>query len=160
MNQQHIPNNDLIQLISNVSSQSNESSNIILRAISQGITTGLSQGIASGKIAISFQDVLSLASIFKPTNEVPLQLIQSLVPQHLTNRVSPPREGSTVPFASTEPTPETVVNTHSHDSIQDSCGFPSSVHVSDVTVENVLAHEPSDSHRVSETAYDNVDASS
>jgi hypothetical protein len=151
---------EIIQLISSLSSQSNESSNIILRAISQGITTGLSQGIASGNIAFSFQDVLSLASMFKPSNDVPLQLIQSLLPEHNMELMSLPHQGSTEVFASKGSTTETMANTNSHDSCQDSSVLPSSVHVSDVTVGNVLVHEPLESHRVSEAAYDNVDSSS
>jgi hypothetical protein len=65
---------DLLQTILSLSSQSNESCNIILQAILRGLSTGISQGITSGNISVSFQDIISLASNFKPSEEIPLQL--------------------------------------------------------------------------------------
>lgn len=162
MNQTNTKNNELIQLISNSLLQSNESSNIILQAISQGISTGLTQGIASGNIKLSFQDIISLASIFKPNNEVPLQLINKLVTTDETAATASlltNTEDSTVSLSKGS-TVTTVANHDSHASCQDSSGLPSSVHVFDVTVENRQAYEPLVYHRVSETANDNVDNSS
>jgi hypothetical protein len=70
--------NDLLQTILSLSSQSNESSNIILQAISSGLATGISQGIASGNISVTFQDIRSLANNFKPSEEIPLQLAKKI----------------------------------------------------------------------------------
>jgi hypothetical protein len=156
MDQNNIETNELIQLISSSLSQSNESSNIILQAISQGISTGLSQGIASGNVKFSFQDIISLASIFKPNNEVPLQLISKLVFKDDTAIKSPHCNQDSTIQLSKGSTVETAASHDSHDSIQDSSGLPSSVHVFDVTGENCRALEPLEYHRVSETANDIV----
>lgn len=138
-------NNELLRTILSLSSQSNESSNIILQAISSGLATGISQGIASGNISVTFQDILSLANNFKPSEEIPLQLVQKI-----------PEEKSS--SSNTNHRNETIVkvlsNPGSHDVSQASPGFPSSVHVFDVTAENCPAHELPVSQWVSETADD------
>ena len=149
-------NSDLMQLISNLSSQSNESSNIVLQAISQGITTGLSQGIASGNISVSFQDVIALASVFKPNNEVPLRIIDRMVPTKYDD-LSP----STIQESTTSITTrnekgaaKVLANPNSLEVNPDSLGLPSSVHVFDVTNEKIPAYECTVTHRVSENADD------
>lgn len=53
-----------------------------------------------------------------------------------------------------------VASHDSHDSIQDSSGLPSSVHVFDVTGENCWALEPLEYNWVSKTANDNIDNNS
>jgi hypothetical protein len=141
---------DVLHIISNLSSQSNESSNIILRAVAQGLSKGISEGIASGNIALSFQDIVSLASMFKPKEDIPMRLIDTLVPQNVicSNASISHSKSSSI---------ETLATSNSLHSF----GKPSSVHVADVTVEKIPAYEPKAYLRVSGTADDrNVEARS
>jgi hypothetical protein len=149
-------NSDLMQLISNLSSQSNESSNIVLQAISQGITTGLSQGIASGNISFSIQDVIALASVFKPNNEVPLRIIDRMLPTKFNNLSSPTIQESTMSFMTRNKkcAAKVLANPNSLEVNPDSLGLQSSVHVFDVTEEKIPACEHTVPHRVSENADD------
>jgi hypothetical protein len=146
--------NDILQTIANLSSQSNESSNIILNAISNGITTGVSQGIASGNIAVSFQDLISLVSLIKPTNEIPLQLINRIPTFDTYHGSTTSNSQASNTIHSDGYIGKTLANPDSHDFNQASSGIPSSVHVFDVTVEKYPAQELPVSLRVSETADD------
>ena len=151
MNQNKNHNKDIIQLIGNLSSQCNESSNIVLHAISQGISSGISQGIALGNISFTFQDVIALATMFKPRDDIPLHLIDGLMPKALNSG----QENTSLPIQNKEGIiAEALVNPDSHDLSHDSLGLPSSVHVFDVTAEKFLAHEHTVSLRVSKNADD------
>lgn len=143
--------NDLLQTIRCLSAQSNESSNIILQAISSGLASGISQGIASGNISVTFDDILSLANTFKPSEEIPLQLVEK-IPKVTTGLEQYP--SSDTNHSRNETVAKVLSNPGSHDVNQASPGFPSSVHVFDVTTENCPAHELSVSQWVSETGDD------
>ena len=151
MNQNEKKDNDIIQLIGNLSSQSTESSNIILRAISQGISSGISQGIASGNISFSVQDVIALATVFKPNNDITLRLIDGLIPKNL-NVVD--KDASPAIRIKEHIAVEALANPDSLVSTQDSLELPSSVHVFDVTAETLPAQEHTECQRVSENADD------
>jgi hypothetical protein len=144
--------NDILQTIANLSSQSNESSNIILNATSNGITTGVSQGIASGNIAVSFQDFISLVSVFN--NKIPLQLINRIPTFDTYHGSTTSNSQASNTIHSNGYNGKTLANPDSHDFNQASSGIPSSVHVFDVTVEKNPAQELPVSLRVSETADD------
>jgi len=153
-------NNHLIDVISHLSSQANESSNIVLQAISQGIMTGISQGIASGNISLSFQDVIALATAFKPSNDVPLSIIDRMIPKnHDTS--SPPNIQQSISVATeNDGAAKALANHNSLGVCLGSLGLPSSVHVFDVTDEKCPACECTASHRVSENAGDSNAVSS
>jgi len=145
---ENITNNNIFQLIGNLSSQSTESSNIILRAISQGISSGISQGIASGNISFSFQDVIALATIFKPNDDIALRLVDGMMPKNCNTA------------GNEETTTKAFANPHSLVTSQDSSGLPLSVHVLDVTAEKSRAHEHTVSPWVSRNADDDTAESS
>jgi hypothetical protein len=157
-----------LELVSNLTSQSNESSNLVLNAISQGITNGLSQGIASGTISVSFQDVLSLASMFKSNNDISLRILDHILPNITDNQVSTPTRSKQESSACSVTTRRDQVdavkglfaNPTSHGDNPDSLGLLSSVHVFDVTDEEIPALEHTVSHRVSENADDHNTISS
>jgi hypothetical protein len=153
--------NHLLELVSNLSSQSNESSNIILQAISQGITNGLSQGIASGNISVTFNDVIALASLFKSQNNLSHRILDHILP-NIDTPLSPPtntqEESTTSAVTRTrnlvDAAKGSLAHSISHGENLDSLGLPSSVHVFDVTGEEIPALEHTVSHRVSENADD------
>jgi hypothetical protein len=149
MTKQDNGNNDnIFKLIGNLSSQSTESSNIVLRAISQGLASGISQGIASGNISFSSQDVIALANVFKPKDDIVLRLIDGVItPKTLkvaSNLNRDKKNNITEAFA----------NPHSHDSSHDSSGLPSSVYVFDVTAEKLSLLKHTESLEVSKNADD------
>lgn len=152
MSQNDLTNNsNIIQLIGNLSSQSTESSNIVLRAISQGISSGLSQGIASGNISFSLQDFITLATVFKPKDDVALRLVDGLLPK--TYNTS--QENASRPIHKNEHTTiKAFANPDSLSTSNDSSGLPSSDHVFDVTTEKSRAHEHTVSQWVSRNADD------
>jgi len=152
-------NNNIIQLIGNLSSQSTESSNIILRAISQGISSGLSQGIALGNISFSLQDVITLATVFKPKDDIALRLIDGLMPKNYNTD----QENASLPVIDTneDTTVKAFANPDSLATSHYSSGLPSSVHIFDVTDEKSRAYEHTVSLRVSRNADDdNAESSS
>jgi hypothetical protein len=120
--------------VSNLTSQSNESSNLVLTAISQGITNRLSQGIASGKISISYQDVLALASMFK-SNDILVWILDHMLP-NIDTQLPPPTtaQDSTTGSVTTarnkgDAVKGLLAHPISHGENPDSLGLPSSVYV-------------------------------
>jgi hypothetical protein len=79
--------NNITQLISNLSALNQHSTNIILQGIAQGISNGIAQGIASGNIALSFQDIISLATVFKPSNELSFAALRKLTHSCVANTI-------------------------------------------------------------------------